>query len=279
MRYGAPIFDPYDSPSAWVGIIKEYGYSAALSPVRPDCRDADAIAYGRAAKEADIVIAEQGSWHCNCLSPDAKEREGAVAQCIRSLEIAELAGARCCVALSGSRGSLWCGPHRDNVGEAAFEAVVENTRRIIDAVQPKNTYFTWEPMPWTFPYNTQSQLRLLEAVDRRAFAVHYDPVNMVYSPDRYFNSAKYISEFVGSLGPYIRSCHVKDVILADDFIWQLHECPPGEGGFDYDALFTELDGLDPDLPIMPEHLPDQSAYDKAGEFIRGRIRKLGIRLK
>ena len=279
MRYGAPIFDSYSSPSEWVERIRKHGYSAALSPVKSDCGDAEAIAFGIAAGRADIVIAEQGAWHCNCLSPDNREREQSVALCIRSLEIAELLGAKCCVAISGSLGKLWCGPHKDNISDRAFEMVVENTRRIIDAVQPKKSSFTWEPMPWTFPYNSQSQLRLLEAVDRAAFAVHYDPINMIYSPDRYFNSGKYVSEFTGSLGQFIKSCHIKDIILTDDFIWQLHECPPGEGAFDYDALFMELDKLDPDLPVMPEHLPDQNAYDKAGAFIKRKLEDLGIRLR
>ncbi|MDR2932770.1 MAG: sugar phosphate isomerase/epimerase [Oscillospiraceae bacterium] len=279
MRFGAPILDSYDSPSQWVEIVKRRGYSAANSPLKKGASDADALAYGKAAKDAGIVIAEQGSWHCNCLSRDSAEREAAIAQCIRNLELAELLEARCCVSLSGSRADKWDAPHKDNISDETFDMVVSNAQRIIDAVQPKNTYYAFEPMPWTFPFNAQSQLRLLEAVDRRAYAVHYDPVNLVYSPDRYFKSGQYITNFIEALGPYIRVCHIKDVILLDSYVWQLHERRPGEGELDYDALFTALNKLDPDLPVTTEHLATQDEYDKAEAFIRGRIKKLGITLK
>jgi sugar phosphate isomerase/epimerase len=276
MRFGAPLLESYSSPDEWVELIKKKGYSAANSPVSPNATDVEALAYGKAAKAADIVIAEQGAWGLNCLSYDKSQRDKAVASCIRGLELAELLGARCCVALSGSRADKWDAPHKDNFSAASFDRVVENTRAIIDAVQPKNTFFTLEPMPWTLPYDSKSQLLLLEAVDRVAYAVHYDPVNLIYSPDRYFNSGSYIRDFIGTLGASIRVCHAKDVQLLDAYVLQLHERIPGEGELDYDALLTSLAALDEDLPVMPEHLHTQAEYDKAEAFIRGRAKALGL---
>jgi sugar phosphate isomerase/epimerase len=276
MRFGAPLLDSYSSPDQWVECLKKRGYGAANSPLSPNATDAEAIAYGKAAKAANIVIADQGAWGLNCLSYDKSQRDKAVAACIRGLELAELLGARCCVALSGSRDEKWDAPHKDNFSEATFDLVVENTRAIIDAVQPKNTFFTLEPMPWTLPYDSESQLKLLEAVDRKAYAVHYDPVNMVYSPDRYYDSGKYIRNFTESLGAFIRVCHAKDVQLLDAYVLQLHERIPGEGEMDYDTLLTSLAALDDDLPVMPEHLHTQEEYDKAEAFIRGRAEALGL---
>ena len=279
MRFGAPILQPITSPAQWIDHLRQRHYGAAYSPVPPEADDATVLRYAEAARAAGIVVAEQGAWGVNALSTDAAEREKAIAHCIRQLEIAELLGARCCVALSGSRAAKWDAPHADNCSETSFAQVVENTQRIIDAVQPKRTFFTLEPMPWTFPCDVESQRRLLRAVDRAAYAVHFDPVNMVYSPDRYYRSGHYIREYITALGPHIRVCHLKDVLLLDAFVFQLHERIPGDGGLDYAALFTALDTLDPDLPIVPEHLSTQADYDRAEGFIRAKVSSLGLSLR
>jgi len=51
----------------------------------------------------------------------------------------------------------------------------QNYFPIIDAVQPTRTFYTLETMPWMYPDSPQSYLRLLQAVDRRQFAVHFAP--------------------------------------------------------------------------------------------------------
>jgi len=278
MRFGSPLLEKYDSPQQWTELIQKRGHTAANSPVKADASDSEAIAYGNAAKSAGIVIAEQGCWHVNCLSENTAEKEAAIQKCIRQLEIAELLEARCCVSLAGSKAENWDAPHKDNMGKAAFAEVVENCRRIIDAVKPQKTFYTLEPMPWTMPYDAENELNLIKSIDRAAYAVHFDPVNMVYSPDRYFKSGEYITNFVDTLGSYIRVCHVKDVILSNEYVWRLHECLPGEGALDYDALFTALDKLDPDLPVTTEHLKTTAEYDKAEAFIRNKIKSLGLTL-
>jgi hypothetical protein len=62
-------------------------------------------------------------------------------------------------------------------------------------------------MPWAYPDSPDSYLRLLKAIDRKHFAAHLDPVNLVCSPQRYFASGQLIRECFEKLGPYIRSCH------------------------------------------------------------------------
>jgi len=276
MRFGAPLFESFTSPQEWAEIVVKRNYGAAYSPIGLGASDGEAIAYGKAAKDAGIVIAEQGAWGVNCLSTDVKERDKALAACIRGLELAELLGARCCVALSGSRAQKWDAPHKANFSRGALEDIASNVRKIIDAVDPKNTYYTLEPMPWTLPCDAKSELKLLEMIDRSAYAVHYDPVNMVYSPERYFDSGKFITDFVEELASFIRVVHLKDIMLLDAFVWQLHERVPGDGELDYDTLLTCISKLDPDLPVITEHLSCQEDYDKAEVFIRGRAKELGL---
>lgn len=278
MRLGANLMRAYSGPEEWAAQIKEKGYRAAYSPLRGGESDAEVAAYAAAAKAADIVIAEQGAWEINCLSTDAAEQKAALDFCALRLDLAERIGARCCVSLAGSRGKAWCGPHKDNLSDDVFALVVDNCRAIIDRVKPKKTYFTMEAMPWCFPCDADSYERLLLAVDRPAFGVHYDPVNLVYSPERYFNSGHYIRDFVKRLGGKIRSCHAKDVLLTDAFILELKEVPAGRGGFDYPVFLRELDALDDDLPLMLEHLETEAAYDDAAAYVCGQAALLGIAL-
>lgn len=265
---GAPLFEPYSDPGQWVEQLKRLGYGAAYCPVGPDADDRLVEAYVAAARENRIVIAEVGAWS-NPLSPDPAEANAAMEQCMEGLDLADRIGARCCVNISGSRNSEhWAGPHPDNLSEGVFDLVVENTRKIIDAVQPARTWFALEAMPWSFPDSPETYLRLIRAIDRERFGVHLDPVNMVTSVRSYFGNGELIRQMFSMLGPWIRSCHAKDITLRqDNYIPQLDEVRPGLGNLDYVVYLQELSGL-PGVPLMMEHLETEGAYTEAAGHIR-----------
>jgi sugar phosphate isomerase/epimerase len=181
------------------------------------------------------------------------------------------------VNIAGSRGDRWDGPSPENLSDETFDMIVESVREIVDAVGPKRTFYTLETMPWVFPDSPESYLRLIRAVDRSAFAVHLDPVNLIHSPPRYFHNANLIRDCFRLLGPYIKSCHAKDILLADRLTVHLDEVRPGCGGLDYAAFLRELSKLDPDTPLMMEHLPDEAAYREGADFIRTVAEKEGLR--
>ena len=150
-------------------------------------------------------------------------------------------------------------------------------REIIDAVEPRRTFYTLEPMPWALPDSPDSYLELLGAIDRRQFAVHLDPVNLVNSPAKYYDTAGLLRECFAKLGPHIRCCHAKDVTLANELTVHLAEVVPGQGALDYRVLLTELDRLDPDTPILVEHLSDDREYAAAAAHIRSVAASLGLK--
>ena len=274
LRLGGPVFGNFNSPDAWAKAVKELGYSAAYCPARATETDDVVKAYADAAKKTDIIIAEVGAWS-NPISPDDKMRRDALAKCRTQLALADRIGANCCVNITGSRGRPWAGPSPKNLTEETFDMIVETTRAIIDDVKPTRTYFTLETMPWAYPDSPDSYLRLLKAIDRRRFAVHLDPVNLVCSPQRYFSTGKLIRECFKKLGPYVKSCHAKDILLQQKLTTHLDEVRPGLGGLDYAAFLTELSKL-PDIPLMLEHLPNAEEYRLAAEHIRSVAKKLGL---
>jgi len=274
LRLGGPVFEKFQDPDGWVSALRKLGYAAAYCPVGTNADDDTVRAYETAARKADIVIAEVGAWS-NPISPDGPTRKAALEKCRRQLALADRIGARCCVNITGSRGEKWDGPSPKNLTRETFDMIVETTRSIVDDVKPTRTYYTLETMPWAYPDSPDSYLRLFEAIDRKHFAVHLDPVNLVCSPQRYYGNAALIRECFAKLGPHIKSCHAKDILLHPQLTTHLDEARPGTGGLDYATFLKELNKL-ADVPLMLEHLPNAEEYAKAAKHIRSVAREVGL---
>lgn len=268
IRLGAPLFEKYSNPEGWIQALKNAGYRAAYCPVNPETELSVVEAYRKAAEKNDIIIAEVGAWS-NPISPDGATSKAAMEKCIASLELADRIDAACCVNISGSRNlKHWAGPHPDNLTNATFDLIVETTRKIIDAVKPRNTFYTLEAMPWTYPDSADSYLKLIKAIDRVKFAVHLDPVNWVVSPQILYSNGEMIKDAFKKLGKYIKSCHAKDVsIIEGTDLPQLIEVLPGTGYLDYRVYLSELAKLD-NIPLMIEHLKSAEEYFQAAQHIR-----------
>jgi sugar phosphate isomerase/epimerase len=266
LRLGGPIFDTYKDPGEWARAHKALGYSAAYCPVDADADEVLIRDYVQTARKNNIIIAEVGVWN-NPISRDESQRTVAIEKCQQFLHLADHIGAQCCVNISGSRGEQWDGPDADNLTPATFDLIVETTRTIIDAVSPKQTFYTLETMPWSYPDSADSYVRLVKAIDRPQFAVHLDPVNLICSPQRFYGNAELIRECFLKLGPKIKSCHAKDIILLPRLTTHLDEVRPGLGGLDYSAFLTELSKLS-DIPLMLEHLQKPEEYTASAEYIR-----------
>ena len=97
-------------------------------------------------------------------------------------------------------------------------------------------------------------LALIRAVDRPTFAAHVDPVNLVMTPRTYFNTGALIRECFEKLGPWIVSCHAKDITLHHEAALHLDEVQIGEGNLDYQTYLGLLDQMPREVPLMLEHL-------------------------
>jgi sugar phosphate isomerase/epimerase len=183
--------------------------------------------------------------------------------------LADQIGARCCVNIAGSRNSnQWDGPDPENFSQETFDLIVESVRKIIDAVKPSRTFYTLETMPWIFPSSPDEYLALIKAIDRPAFAVHLDPVNMLNSPLRAYRNADFIRECFEKLGPWIKSCHAKDIVLDPKLTVHLNEARPGTGLLDYGVFLKEISKLGNDCPLMLEHLATDEEYEAGANYIR-----------
>jgi len=278
MRLGGPVFVGDLTPESWIAELARHGFRAAAFPIDHTAGSQAARAFEQAARRADIVIAEVGAWHSNPISRDEAVRQHSLAVCQAQLNLADEIGARCCVNVAGSLGPKWDGPWAEDLDPGTFDLVVQSVRQIIDAVRPTRTYYTLECMPWMLPDSTENSLRLLQAVDRRQFAVHFDPVNLLNSPQKFFQNGALITEFVEKLGAHIRCVHIKDITLADALTVHLGEVRPGLGKLETATFLRALHRLDADMPVLLEHLPDPADYSLAADYVRSVARAEGIPL-
>lgn len=268
IRLGGPVFLKSTDPRELAREHRRLGYSAAYCP---PVAAGDSVAH-KAIREAfaaeNVVIAEVGAWK-NMLDPDAAKRAENLSYVSERLAVAEAVAARCCVNIAGSfNPTLWYGPHPRNLSKEFFDATVENCRKVIDAVKPRQTRFSIEMMPWNLPNGPDSYVRLIRAVDRAAFGVHLDVCNIVNSPERYYGNAELINECFAKLGRWVLSCHAKDLEWMAEFNVHFREVAPGRGQIDYGAYLKGLAALPSQPPLMLEHLKTAEEYLEGATYIR-----------
>jgi sugar phosphate isomerase/epimerase len=267
LRLGAPVSIPAGDPDALARAHRAKGYRAGYCPeIRIDDRERIRATVEAFARH-DVAIAEVGRW-VNLLAADPEARRKNIATVTEGLALAEAVGARCCVDIAGSFStSSWFGPHPENLSERFFDAAVENARKILDAVRPTRTTFCYEMMAWSLPDSPDACLRMRKAVDRKAFAVHLDPCNLVSSPERYYRSSDLVRECYAKLGPYVASVHAKDLTWDVEMAVHFREVRVGLGSIDYQVLLAEHARHAPEAPLMLEHLPNEAEYDAARDRV------------
>jgi sugar phosphate isomerase/epimerase len=287
LRLGGQNIAYTGDPDAYIEAHVAFGYNAAYVPnIRLENRD-EVTALARAAAKADVMIAEGGAWK-NLIAHDPQQRRANLDYAMHQLALADELGARACVAFHGTAGhpgDPWqlspnydYGPHPDNQTEAGFQRAVDTAREIIDAVKPRRAKFSLEMVPWLVTDTPENYLKLLKAIDRPMFGAHVDAVNMVITPRLYFNTGAMIREAFALLGPWIVSCHAKDVILQGGpgtISFHIDEVPPGEGNLDYAAYLTEIAKLGRDVPLMLEHF-DTEGHRRGLDHIKSVAKGLGL---
>jgi sugar phosphate isomerase/epimerase len=277
LRLGGPIFVKSSDPAVLAKAHRDLGYRAAYAPNNLSVAEKDRIA--EVVKEfarQDVVIAEVGAWK-NMLDPDPEKRRTNMAYVIERLAVAELLGARNCVTIAGSYNrNVWYGQNPKYLSQEFVDATVENCRKLLDEVKPQRTFFTIEMMPWTFPSCPDEYLKLIKAVDRKAFGVHLDVCNTMNSPARLYENGAIIRECFAKLGPWIKSCHAKDLNWGPGVQVCIQETIPGTGVIDYSTYLRELSRLGVDAPLMLEHLETEDDYTKGRQYIQSVARSLGL---
>lgn len=279
IRLGGPVFAKGDDPEELALAHRKLGYRAAYCPRVSLNEPARIRDVQTAFAKHDVVIAEVGRW-VNMLDADPQKRADNLKAVTEGLALAEAVGALCCVDIAGSFSPKeWYGPHPDNFSLRFFDAAIANARKIIDEVKPVRAKFCYEMMGWAIPDGPENYLKLIKAVDRRAFGVHLDPCNAVNSPSRFYRNAELLNECFDKLGRWIVSCHAKDLVWDVEMNIHFREVRPGQGSIDYNTYLRRLAALPQCAPLMLEHLPNAEEYDQARLHILDLGKKIGLRFE
>jgi sugar phosphate isomerase/epimerase len=279
IRLGGPLFGAPADPEGLALAHRKLGYRAAYCP-GVGLNETEKIRDIAAAfAKHDVVLAEVGRW-VNLLDADPAKRAANLKLVTDGLALAEAIGARCCVDIAGSLSpKSWFGPHPDNLTPKFFDAAVENARKIIDAVKPKRAKFCYEVMGWAYPDSPDSYLKLIKAIGRDAFGVHLDPCNAVNSPERFYHNTDLLNECFDKLGPWIVSCHAKDLVWDVEMNVHFREVTIGTGSMDYATYLKRLSTLPGDVPLMIEHMANAAEYDKSRRHVFEVGSKTGVRFE
>lgn len=276
IRLGGPVPSTGSDPLLLARACREFGYRAAVCP-ELESHDSGVI---RSVREAfareDVLIAEVGCWS-NLVDPDEAGRRRSLNYAYERLNLAEEVGALCSVTYIGSAAAnTQYDPHPFNLSPEGFELAVDTIRNVLDTVKPKRAKFALEFMQWVLPDSPEVCLDLIKAVDRPQFAAHLDPVNIILTPRQYFHNGELIKRCFDLLGPYIVSCHAKDIKLDNRLSLHLDETLPGTGNLDYSTYLRELNKLPGDVPLLLEHLETTEQYGQARDYLTAVGREEGI---
>ena len=279
VRMGGPVFGSHPDPDDLARAHRALGYRAAYCP-GVDLNDSARIGeIARAFAKHDVAIAEVGRW-VNLLDADPAKRAVNLKTVTDGLALAEAVGARCCVDIAGSFShTSWFGPDPKNLSKEFLDAAVENARTIIDAVKPTRAKFTYEMMGWALPDGPDSYLEMIKAVDRPAFGVHLDPCNLINSPARFYRNTELLNECFDKLGPWIVSCHAKDLTWDVEMNVHFREVTLGAGQLDWATYLKRVAALPGDVTLMIEHMKDQADYDRCRAFLQAEGKRQGIRFE
>lgn len=278
MRVGGEIKQGYSNPDDWARKVISMMYSTVLCPVDASASSDVRAEYKKAANKIGVTIGEVGVWR-NCLDLDDAKRKANMDYAKAQLALADEMGACCCVNIAGNRGEIWDGFSEENYADDNYALIVDSVREIIDAVNPVNTFYSLEPMPWMTPDTPEQYLQLIHDVDRKAFAVHLDFVNMINTPRKYVLNKAFIGDCFRLLGPYIKSIHGKDVFMENAYTTLIHETMPGKGILDYHYICRLVERLGEDTGLFVEHLPDEASYREASGYVKKCAVEAGVLVK
>lgn len=272
MKLGLSSGLAHSSAVEWGCKHKELGCGVVNFPV--NCMDSEEKlrAYVQACKDNGLGIAEVGVWR-NTLAADKAERKQAIDYAIGQLALADRIGANCCVNIVGTpHGPIWDGGYAGNFSKETWKEAVEMIQLIIDEVKPKNTKYTIETMPWMIPSGPDEYVKLIEDVGRDEFGVHLDFINMINSPQRYFFADEFMDECFEKLSGKICSCHLKDVLLLNQYTFQLRESACGEGTLNLEKYATLATKERADMPMIIEHLNTDEEYLESLVYVKKRLK-------
>lgn len=229
-----------------------------------------------------IHVAQMAGVNANFVHADAEVRAEAHRRVLSAIPTAVGLGATMISSGAGTSRDDWkdsfYAPHADNYSERAKDDLIAGLRGIAPHIEDAGLSYTIECHQLSTMRSPEVIREVMDSVDSPVITANFDPVNLLDSAVAVFDNAARMRHIMDVVGPrYGASCHLKDVMVTDEFVCRTLEVPPGEGVLDYDVFFEVVRRLPDGSALIVEHLtPEQSA---AGvRYVRQRALAAGIEL-
>lgn len=229
--------------------------------------------------EAGLAVGPMGQG-VSTYRPDPAQQKEHHERIRRCLEIGGKLG---CPSLRYSVGSMhptdiWR-HHPENHTQRALDLLVDATKELVPIAEDTGCMLCPETNAWTIVNNPDRMEEYVDRLDSPYAKIIFDPVNQM-SPERVFQSARFMRCAIARLGDRIGVLHVKDVQVMDSYMIDIQEAPMGTGRLDHAAIIGASDQLAPWKTFSLEHfsergVPRVQQWKRAYDHITAVADKIG----
>jgi sugar phosphate isomerase/epimerase len=229
--------------------VAAMGFSALHAHLPAGCDAALARRLSRACAGSGLDLAAV-SGYANPLRPELAPMGSTVEQLAGLVALLPLLDCRRVVSWSGTYGDGVGDAHPDNLGDAAWEALLRHVDELSPLLEETDGLLVLEPF-FAHVLNTPERAAAL----CRELASPYvrlvlDPPNLL-PPADWGRQAELLPAIVATLAPFVGLVHLKDMRLRDGAL----DMPgPGQGVLDYRALLAAVARAELSAPMVVEHV-------------------------
>ena len=195
----------------------------------------------------------------------------------KAIKALRIAGKIGCTSLRFSVGNMntdnvWR-HHPENHTQKALDMLIEKTKEIVPAAEDERCMICPETNQWTIVGTIKRMKEYVDRLDSPYARVVFDPVNYM-TPERIYQSGRFVKCTIAYLGDRIGVLHVKDTQIMDGMV-NIGEVPMGTGVFDYEAFIKASVNLEGWKTFSLEHIRDMDLIKKAHDHIQGIADRIG----
>ncbi len=167
-------------------------------------------------------------------------------------------------------------PHPDNWTAKAEAQLVKSLRECAKAAEDAGVLLSLESHSLVTPRTAEVAARILDAVDSPWVRCDYDSANWI-TLETIYDTGSALNHHFDLLGKHICSAHAKDIWVENKLAIHLQDGCPGKGEMDFKTLFTRIEALDPDYPVIAEGNSSEE-LPEVGALFHRTAKELGIRV-
>ncbi|MDY6914583.1 MAG: sugar phosphate isomerase/epimerase family protein [Planctomycetota bacterium] len=276
----APPFRTDDPYRDMASRLNAMGYSGVMMGWSRDWSDEYIKEIRSIFEDAGIGIHEVGAY-CNLAHRDENVRRNNVDDARAAIAVAEKLSCSNVASVVGSPAAVqdihWA-LEPETYSQRTWDLIRKILAEIVSFTEGTNVKFLIEPYMLTCMNSPQAIRKMIEEVGHPNLGVLMDVVNLIRF-EHYLDTGAFIDECFDVLGDFIHLCHAKDILCdPHNDLLTFKEVTPGDGVMDYGSFIRNIVGLDRPVPLMVEHLAEDSELVRAHNYICEQAGAVGVKV-